>query len=174
MSKIHIEKFLYYKLKHVSKFFTPHFVVTVRVGFKANLICQMTSFQDINDLNLYKVCLLIWQAMQNDNELKWVFVLCYWGDLYTDTRTLQHSWNHIISPLKPSIFLCFRLTDYMVKKYFEFIERPYTFLLKKSQVWNSTWIVLELYRILWNTDKSWYLWLPQKNVFFHWVHNHPL
>ena len=98
MFKIDIEKFLYYKLKHVSKFFTPHFVVTVRVGFKANLICQMTSFQDINDLNLYEVCLLKWQAMQNDNELKWVFVLCYWGDLYTDTRTLQHSWNHIISP----------------------------------------------------------------------------
>ena len=98
MFKIDIEKFLCYKLKHVSKFFTPHFVVTVRVGFKANLICQMTSFQDINDLNLYEVCLLIWQAMQNDNELKWVFVLCYWGDLYTATRTLQHSWNRIISP----------------------------------------------------------------------------
>ena len=126
----------------------------------------MTSFQDINDLNLYEVCLLKWQAMQNDNELKWVFVLCYWADLYTDTRTLQHSWNHIISSLKPSIFLCFRLTDYMVKTYLEFIERPYTFLLEKSHVWNSTWIVWELYWILWNTDWSLYLLASQENVLF--------
>ena len=126
----------------------------------------MTSFQDINDLNLYEVCLLKWQAMQNDNELKWVFVLCYWADLYTDTRTLQHSWNHIISPLKPSIFLCFRLTDYMVKTYLEFIERPYTFLLEKSHVWNSTWIVWGLYWILWNTDWSLYLLASKENIHF--------
>ena len=132
----------------------------------------MTSFQDINDLNLYEVCLLKWQAMQNNNELKWVFVLCYWADLYTDTRTLQHSWNHIISPLKPSIFLCFRLTDYMVKKYLEFIERPYTFLLEKSHVWNSTWIVLQLYWILWNTDWSLYLLASKENIHFvEWLHS---
>ena len=64
-------------------------------------------------------------------------------------------------------FLCFRFTDYMVKKYFEFIGRPYTFLLEKSDVWNSTWIVLELYRILWNTDKSLYLLASQENVWLY-------